>query len=74
MSYQATSKKRVILDFNEEAAENLDKLKDRLGVKTRTELIRHALALLDIADEKKREGYKLQFRKGDSVTEVAYLF
>ena len=69
-----STKKKIILDFTEEAANNIDNLKDRLGFKTRTELIRHALALLDFTDEKRREGYKLQFRKGNNVTEVATLF
>ena len=69
-----SAKKRIVLDFNEEAADNIDKLKDRLGFKTRTDLIRHALALLDMADEKKREGYKLQFKKGHSILELATLF
>jgi len=65
---------RVVLELNNNGIENLDKLKERMGIKTRTELIRHALALLDIAQEKQKDGYRLQFKKGDSITEVAHLF
>lgn len=73
MEIKSTTKK-IILDFNEDAANNIDNLKERLGLKSRTELFRYALALLDLTEEKRREGYKLQFRKGNSVTEVATLF
>ena len=66
-------KTRVILDFNEEAAENMDLLKDRLGAKTRTDLVRRALALLDFSEEKKRDGYKMLFKKGDTLTEVSFI-
>ena len=57
----------VTLDFNEEAAENMDLLKERLGVETRTELVRRALVLLDYTEEKKQEGYRLFLKRGDSV-------
>lgn len=67
------SKTRVILDFNDEAAKNMDLLKDRLGVKTRTDLVRRALALLDFSEEKKRDGYQLLFKKGDTLTEVSFI-
>lgn len=64
---------RVILDFNEEAAKNMDQLKDLLGAKTRTDLVRRALALLEYSEEKKRDGYTMLFKKGNSVTEVSFI-
>ena len=73
MITQTSNKTRVILDFNEEAARNLDRLKDLLGARTRTDLVRRALALLEFSEEKKRDGYKLQFKKGDTITEVSFL-
>lgn len=73
MKTQVNSKTRVILDFNEEAAKNLDKLKEILGARTRTDLVRRALALLEFTEEKRRDGYKLLFKKGNDTTEVSFL-
>jgi len=73
MKTKTSSKTRVILDFNEDAAQNLDKLKDLLGARTRTDLVRRSLALLEFSEEKKREGYKMQFKKGDTITEVSFI-
>jgi hypothetical protein len=64
---------RVIVDFDDEAIKNLDALKKRIGAKTRTGLVRRALMLLEITEEKERDGYKLQFNKGDHTTEMAFL-
>jgi hypothetical protein len=66
-------KTRVVLDFDEDAAKNLDLLKDRLGSKTRTDLIRRALALLEFSEERKKDGYTMQFRKGKTITEISFL-
>ena len=73
MNAQTSSKTRVILDFNEEAAKNLDKLREQLGARTRTDLVRRALALLEFYEERKRDGYTMQFKKGDTVTAISIL-
>ncbi len=65
---------RIVLDFNDQGIENLDLLKEKMGIKTRTELVRHALALLDVTQENQKEGYKLTFKKGDKIKEIIPFF
>jgi metal-responsive CopG/Arc/MetJ family transcriptional regulator len=63
--------KRIILDFSPEVMDEIDILKDTLGVKSRAELIRYALGLLDLTMEKRQDGFAMQFRKGEQVVDVA---
>lgn len=65
------AKKRIILDYSDDVMADIDALKDNLGVSSRADLVRFALGLLDLATEKTKDGYKMQFRKGDSVVDVA---
>lgn len=65
------AKKRIILDFSPEVMNEIDILQENLGVKSRGELIRYALGLLDLTTEKKKDGYTMQFRKEDQVIDVA---
>jgi len=65
------TKKRIILDFSPEIMKEIDDLQESLGVKSRGELIRFALGLLDLTTEKKKDGYKMQFRKEDKIIDVA---
>lgn len=66
--------KRIILDFSPEVMEEIDILKDSMGVKSRAELIRFALGLLNLTTEKKKEGYVMQFKKDDKIVDVAMPF
>lgn len=68
-----TKKKRVILDFNPEEMDMLDKLCDSLGEKTRTATIRRAIHLLKLSDDKQGEGYILMFKKGNQIIEVVII-
>ena len=63
--------KRIILDFTPEIMDEIDSLKDSVGVKSRTELIRYALGLLALTTEQKKEGFKMQFKKGNEIVNVA---
>ena len=65
------SYKRIILDFTPEIMDEIDSLKDSVGVKSRTELIRYALGLLSLTAEQKKEGFKMQFKKGNEIVSVA---
>ena len=66
--------KRIILDFSPEVMEEIDILKDSMGVKSRAELIRFALGLLNLTTEKKKNGYVMQFKKDDKIVDVAMPF
>ena len=63
--------KRIILDFSPDVMHEIDTLKDTMGVKSRSELIRYALGLLDLTAEKRRDGFTLQFKKDDQIIDVA---
>lgn len=63
--------KRLVFDLSPEVMEEVDKLKDSLKIKNRTELVRHALGLLSCVVKHKQEGYVLQFRKGKKIIKVA---
>lgn len=66
-------KVRMILDVPEEIANNIDARKDKLGFKTRTALVRHALSVLFMMDDKLSDGYTMQFKRGDEIVEVVLL-
>ena len=65
------TKKRIILDYSEDVMAEIDTLKEKLGVSSRADLVRFALGLLDLTTEKTKDGYTMQFKKGDSVIDVA---
>lgn len=71
MTTEKTATKRIILDFSSSTVDDIDTLKDKIGMKSRTELIRYALGLLALTTEQKEAGFKMQFRKDDEIVTVA---
>ena len=65
-------KKRVMLSLSEKDAVELDRVKDKLGLDTRVGLIKQALAMIEVVDDKMKEGYTLQFKKGNKFIEVIW--
>ena len=61
---------RMVLDLTPEVTREIEKLKDSLKVKSRTELIRYALGLLVCVVQHKREGYQIHLVKGNEVSKV----
>lgn len=64
---------RIVLDFDEKSTKRLDDLKGKLDYKSRTDVVRHALVLLDLVKDKEADDQILQFRKGNTVTEIAII-
>ena len=62
-----SEKVRLQFDFNQEAVEKLDELKERLGASSRAEVIRRALALMDRVSTSSRAGAEITIKgpKGD---------
>jgi len=58
------------MDFTPEVMKEIDELKDDLGLKSRTEMIRYAVGLLKTVSEMKRDGYSMQFKKGDEIVAI----
>jgi len=56
--------KRVILDLSEDSMKKVDDLKQRLGLKTRPEVVRYALGLTGTVRDYIDDGYTLSFSKG----------
>ena len=57
---------RVQLDLDREAVEFLDTMMARAGVRSRSEILRHSLALLYWAIEKREQGYSIMAVKEGS--------
>lgn len=62
-----SEKIRLQFDFNQEAVEKLDELKERLGASSRAEVIRRALALMDRVSTSSQAGAEITIKgpKGD---------
>ena len=50
---------RFTIEFSEKADEELKTVADRLGVKSKVEVLRKALALLNYVTEEQQEGFKI---------------
>ena len=55
--------KRIILDVPDKLMARIDAQKEDLGIKSRTELIRHALFTFIFIEEQKKLGYQIHFEK-----------
>jgi len=62
--------KRIILDLSEDGMKKVDDLKQKLGLKTRTEVARYALCLTGTLQGYIDDGYTLQFSKGGKAIKV----
>ena len=68
-------KKRLQFDFTQEAIDELDHLKEKTGLPTRAELIRHALRFFQWAyDETANHKATLLLEKNDRLREVIFPF
>jgi len=56
--------KRIILDLSEDSMKKVDDLKQRLGLKTGSEVVRYALGLTGTVRDYIDDGYTLSFSKG----------
>ena len=67
------TKVRIQLDFDEEAAGMLDDLVKRGQYKSRADVIRRALSLLELYVSEKEKGSELLIRNGDTVERIRIL-
>ncbi len=67
-------RRRVQLDFTQEAYERLIKLRKEADLKTNAELVRNALRLYDWFLEQRNAGYKIHLVKDEKVKEVEIVF
>jgi CII-binding regulator of phage lambda lysogenization HflD len=63
--------KRVVLDLTPDVAQKLQDLKESIGAKSQTEVVRYALGLLVLTDKYQKDSYVLQFSKDGEVIKVA---
>ena len=56
---------RLQFDFGHEGVQELDRLKDELGLTSRVDVVKQALGLLQWAVEAKRDGWELLIEKRD---------
>jgi hypothetical protein len=67
-------RRRLQLDFSPEAYTRLLELREEAEARTNTEVVRDALRLYEWFLEQKREHYRIQLVKDDTVKEVELLF
>jgi hypothetical protein len=69
-----TGRQRLQLDLSPEAFGQLLQLRDKADVKTNAEVIRNALRLYGWFLEQKKNNYRIQLAKDDTVKEVELIF
>jgi hypothetical protein len=67
------SKKRVQIDFSEEAFQRLEKLRDRTQKQSQAEVVRTSLRIYEWLLDQIDKGYTIQLAKEDFVKEVELL-
>jgi hypothetical protein len=67
-------KSRVQFDFTPEALQTLDKLKDRLNVKTRADVVRYSLRILDWVLSTLESDAKILVEKDGRQQEIVFPF
>ena len=63
-------KVRIQFEFSRMASWKLDKLRYFLGLRSRANVLKHALGLLQWAVEARRDGYNLLIRRGQEQRQV----
>ena len=61
----------ITVKFSSETMKEFDALHKDMGVKSKADLINYALSLLSLYNDQRKEGFKIQFKKGNEVVEVA---
>jgi hypothetical protein len=69
-----SGRQRLQLDFSPEAFGQLQQLRATADVKTNAEVVRNALRLYGWFLEQKKNNYRIQIAKDDSVKEVELIF
>lgn len=69
-----TGRQRLQLDFSPEAFGQLTQLRDKAEAKTNAEVVRNALRLYGWFLEQKKNNYRIQIAKDDTVKEVELIF
>jgi hypothetical protein len=69
-----TGRLRVQLDFTPEAFERLKDIRNLADAKTNAEIVRNALRLYEWFLRRKRQDYRIQLVKDDTVKEVELMF
>lgn len=73
-SVSKAGRKRVYIDFTEQAFRRLSKIKLLAEATSNSELLRNAIRLYEWYLERRKEGYKICLMKNDVVKEVELFF
>ena len=73
MNRQRIKKKRLNFDISAEEMREIDQLVMATRKITRANLVRSALSLYKMVAEMRRDGYKLQLRKGNRTKDIVLL-
>ncbi len=62
--------KRIQIELSESSMKKVENLRKNTDLKTTVDVIRMGLAVLDVIQQKKSEGYVMQFKKGEETVEI----
>lgn len=74
MAERTTDRRRVQLDFSDDAYERFVALKEKTKAKSNAEVVQQGLRLLEWYHTKRQEGFRVLLQKGSETTEIELMF